>query len=350
MKTLMYKTTSNPDALARILADRKNLMIIWDAENVANMYDRTGARLSMEVIPVHFDAVTIQADASADDVKKAHKIAAMRDTIRAKEEKAAAILAAGVENLSAADRLALLALVNVAYHNSGKIDTLFSIDSTAACEFCERMRAAGANDILMICGACYAAADAWKEAAWRMHKLNARILSTVLFTVEELKNLSIPGHLCRMNEDGDTVNVIMGRNYLRIFQSHQSTRFGYWYKNVPAVAEALHLEGYTTREELPDNVRFIHSSALIGFPAAATWFDDGIFTVYPDAETTAAAIAAGAWACNGRKCTACGCHCYTMPRQEKPVYIAEILSRVNKATVKKIRAAYDARKAQESAA
>lgn len=349
MKNLYYKTTGNPDALARILADGKNNMTIWDAENVANMYDKTGSRTGLAALPAHVDAVPVLADTSAEDIKKAHTLAAMRDTIRTKEEKAAAILAAGIENLSAAERLALLSLVNVAYHSSGKIEEIFSIDSTAACEFCQRMRAAGAENELMICAWCYAAADAWKEAAWRTHKLNALILSTVLFTVDELKNLAIPGRLCRMNEDGDTVNTTMGRNYLRIFAAHPVTCFGYWYKNAPAVAEALQAEGYTDRAALPENVRFIHSSALIGFPAAPTWFDDGIFTVYPDAETTAAAIAAGSWACNGRKCSACGFHCYLMQRQEKPVHIAEIL-RANKATVARIRAAYDARKAQQGAA
>lgn len=287
---------------------------------------------------------------NANDASNAKRLETMRANLARLEGQADAILAKGLDNLTPADRLALLALVNVAYHNSGKIEGCHSIDSTASCEFCERMRHAAEEIILMICGCCYAAADAWKEAAWRRHKLNARILSTVLFTVEELQALDLAAAhaLCRFNEDGDTVNATMCRNYLRIAAGRPGTMFGYWYKNAKAIAEGLAAEGIRTRDQLPANVKFIHSSALIGFPAAALWFDDAIFTVYPDQETTEAAIAAGAHACNGRKCRACGYVCYLMVRQEKPLYIAEFL-RTNKENRARIRAAYDARKAQENA-
>lgn len=274
----------------------------------------------------------------------ARRLATMRANLAALEKRAADILEKG-DSMTAADRRALLSLVNVAYHNSGKIEGCHSIDSCAACDFCQRMISAAADNTLVICGSCYAAADAWKEAAWRRHKLNARILSTVLFTREELATLQIPGNLCRFNEDGDTVNATMARNYLRIAFTHEYVSFGYWYKNAPAVAEGLEAEGIRTREQLPANVRFIHSSLLIGFPAAALWFDDAIFTVYPDRETTLQAIAAGAHECNGRRCRACGYTCYLQQRREKPLHIAEVL-RANKAAVAEKRAAYDARKAQ----
>jgi len=289
---------------------------------------------------------------NASKLANEKRLATMRANLAALEKRCEAILAdmTGTgENLTQQQRADLLMLVNVAYHDSGKIEGCFSIDSCAACDFCQHMIASAADNILVICGSCYAAADAWKEAAWRRHKLNARIMSSVLFTVDELKALLIPGQLCRFNEDGDTVNTTMARNYLRIVIGHPHTNFGYWYKNAPAVAAGLAAEGYKTREDLPANVRFIHSSLLIGFPAAALWFDDAIFTVYPDAETTAAAILAGAHECNGRRCRACGYTCYLHARrQEKPLHIAEVL-RCNKARREAARAAYDAKKAQIAA-
>ena len=277
----------------------------------------------------------------------AARLEKMRAGLAALERTAAEILEKG-DAMTADDRRALLAIVNVAYHDSGKIEGCWSVDGCACCEFCQRMISAAEHNVLMICGACYAAADAWKEAAWRRHTLNARILSSVLFTAEELTALHIDGPRCRFNEDGDTVNVIHGRNLLRIAETRPETWFGYWYKNKPAVEEALHAEGYHSRETLPANVRFIHSSALIGFPAAETWFDDGIFTVYPDAETTAAAIAGGAWECNGRRCRDCGYHCYMMQRRPRAMHIAEVL-RAGKTKRAAILAAYHARKAQQAA-
>ena len=279
------------------------------------------------------------------------RLATMRANLDAIESCADAILSKGRQEINHAERLALLNLVNVGFHTSGKIEGVYSIDSTAACGFCARMRKAAYDNALMICGCCYAAADSWKEAAWRRHQLNARIMSQVLFTVDELTTLALPAAyaLVRYNEDGDTVNVVMARNYLRIAAGRPEARFGYWYKNAPAVEAGLRAEGITCRDQLPKNVRFIHSSPLIGFPSAANWFDDAIFTVFPDQETTDAAIASGAHACNGRKCADCAFECYTMTRQASAIHIAEIL-RTNKARRAEILAAYNARKQQEAAA
>jgi hypothetical protein len=84
---------------------------------------------------------------------------------------------------------------------------------------------------------------------------------------------------------------------------------------------------------------------LIGFEARPLWFDDAIFTVYPDAVTTEAAIAAGGHECNGRKCRNCGFTCYLMQRPAQPLHIAEVL-RCSKAARVEILAAYRARLAR----
>lgn len=275
------------------------------------------------------------------------RLETMRANLSELERRADAILAKG-DAMTTDDRRELLRIVNVAYHTSGKIEGVFSIDSTASCEFCQRMIKAALSHVLMICGACYAAADAWKEAAWRRHKLNARIFASVLFSVDELKELHIDGHLCRFNEDGDTVNETMARNYIRIAAAHIYVMFGYWYKNTAAVEAGLIAEGITTRAARPENIRFIHSSILIGFEAPETWFDDAIFTVYPDAETTLEAVKNGSHECNGKRCRACGFTCYTMQRRENVIHIAEVL-RTNAKRRAVILDAYRAEKARRAA-
>ena len=276
--------------------------------------------------------------------RNAQRLESMRRNLDALESRAAALLEKD-DAMTAAERAALLQFVNVAFHEgASKIDGIYSIDGTSSCEFCATMRKAAEKDPAIICGGCYAYRDKWKEAAWRRHILNARILSNVLFTVEELKALNVPAAaLVRINEDGDITNIIHARNVLRLFVAFPSASFGFWYKNVIAVAAALELEGITCKADKPRNVRFVHSSPRIGIPAAAVWFDDVIFTVYPDKETTAAAIAAGSFPCNGARCKACGFNCYHPERNADNVqHVAEVL-RASAATVKMQRELYDAR-------
>lgn len=270
------------------------------------------------------DARNLAAEKALKAAARKKALETMRKNLAALEARAAEILEKG-DSMTADDRRALLNMIKVSYHDSGKIEGCWSIDGCACCDFCQRMIAAAAENELMICGSCYAAADSYKEAAWRRHALNARILSTVLFTAEELSALAIEGELCRFNEDGDTVNQTHAQNLLRITFTRPQVSFGYWYKNQPAVEAGLHAEGIFTRDQLPENIRFIHSSTLIGFPVRPCWHDDAIFTVYPDAETTLAAVAAGAHECNGRRCRACGYTCYLHARRPEALYIAEVL-------------------------
>ncbi len=296
-------------------------------------------------------AATKKTPKTAEQIAANEKrLATMRANLEKLEKRAHEILFKGPENMTQWDRFELLQLLSINLHKTGKIEGIFSIDSTAACEFCMKMREAAQDNILIICGSCYAAADEYKEASWRRHKLNAAILSTVLFSEAELSALAI-GPLCRINEDGDTPNSTYARNIFRVARSHPAVHFGYWYKNSPAIERGLIMEGYTSRASLPNNIRFIHSSLLIGFAAPALWFDDAIFTVYPDHKTTAAAIAAGAHECNGRKCGGKDCHynCYLMRRREAaPLQIAEYL-RCSADRRARIMEAYQARKARIAA-
>lgn len=273
--------------------------------------------------------------------KNASRQAAALATLQATTAAAEDILQKG-EAMTAADRLRLLQFVNVSYHKDRKIQGIYSIDSCATCTFCRQMIDCASRDPLMICGMCYADAALWQKGVLYRHSLNARIFSAVLFTVDELKMLQMPPvGIVRFNSDGDTVNVTMGRNYLRIVSAFPCCQFSYFFKNSPAVSAALAEEGYKTRADLPRNLRFIQSSIRIGIPAEPVWYADAVFTVYPDAETTAAAVAAGSFACNGKKCMECGFHCYMMQRPEKPVQVAELL-RASKAKRAAVLAAYRA--------
>jgi len=274
------------------------------------------------------------------------RLETMRKNLSNIENKVESILSK--DALTYNDKMILLSCVNVSFHTSGKIESIFSIDSCAACDFCQKMIKNASCNPLIICGLCYAAADAWKEAAWRRHKINARIFSSVLFSTEELKTLNLhTALLVRFNEDGDTVNETMSRNYLRITAAFPRADYGYYFKNYPEVEKGLIAEGYTSREKLPKNVRFIQSSVLIGFPSKPVWFADAVFTVYPDAETIKNAILNGSIECNGKKCMVCGFHCYLRNRQSTAVNIAEYL-RCNKAAREKIMVAYRNRIAEIS--
>jgi len=355
MRQYIIKGQADRAAMIAALADGKNTFGVFFTPGVCRYFDAAGRPAGAEEIRPDRDAVVVDADADAAAIKYLKAKAAGRETVRKIEDAAAYVLQKAPEAMTDDDIKNLLSYINVAFHSSGKIEGCYSVDGSAGCDFCARMRAAADDNILIICGCCYAAADSYKEFSWRRHSLNARILSTVLFTVEQLKTLySFPaGALVRINEDGDTVNAIHARNILRLFEAFPRCCFGYWYKNSAAVAAGLQAEGVTDRAEKLrryGNARFIHSSLLIGFRASVLWFDDATFTVYPDAETTAAAIKAGAHACNGRRCRACNYFCYT-PENNGGVVpdIAEYL-RCGKAARARIMAAYTARKEKTAGA
>lgn len=347
MRQYIIKTTCTSRAdVAAALADGKHAFSVVFVPGVVRHYTADGRPAGAEESMPDRDAVPVTS-LEEKAVKAARTRAAGRETVRAVEDAAADILEKAPASFTDDDIRALLSYINVAYHDSGKIEGNYSIDGTAGCEFCQKMRAAADANILIICGQCYAAADSYKEFSWRRHSLNARILSSVLFTVEQLKTLyDFPaGSRVRINEDGDTVNETHARNILRLFEAFPHVCFGYWYKNSAAVAAGLAAEGVTCRAEKLaryGNARFIHSSLLIGFRAAVLWFDDATFTVYPDQTTTDAAIAAGAWSCNGRRCRACGFWCYTPEHNGGTVPdIAELL-RCSKAARAAVMSAYTA--------
>lgn len=245
--------------------------------------------------------------------------------IRKDAERVAAILD-GKHEPTAAERFELLSMLQFKPHDSGKIEGATSIDSSCTgCSFCEKMRAAAANNPMHICGKCYdKRQELYKAYTRQRHGLNLVILSTVLFTPEELARVGIFTMVARFNASGDVENETQARNYLRIAKTHPMTKFGFWAKNAAAVDKAVKAEGK------PANVKMIYSDPIINgsdnIKAIFKKYDwiDFSFTVY-DAEHIAEAIANGANPCNGRKCNDCEWMCYLDNGWEKGTNIAELL-------------------------
>ena len=217
------------------------------------------------------------------------------------------------------DRMTLLGIYKVSYHDSGKIELLYSCDSSCAgCTFCQKMREAAVKNPLHICGYCY---DDAQEKRWanvkNRHMLNLLIMKSVDFTEEELATLKMNG-ICRLNSSGDVDNFTQANNYRKIAKSHPNVKVALWAKNVKPVEDVFDMYGK------PENLIFVQSSVIIGTPGRMSRWADYLFTVYPDEESLQEALANGAVECNGKKCVDCGFKCY-LGGWPKGANIAELL-------------------------
>ncbi len=218
------------------------------------------------------------------------------------------------------DRMTLLSVYNVSYHDTGKIEGMYSCDSSCnACSFCQKIRENGKDNPALICNYCY---DDAQEKRWinvkNRHGLNLLIMSSVSFEVEELATLKIE-NLLRENSSGDIENDIMAENYLKIGYSHPTVDIGLFAKNVSPVIRA------TDKLGKPANMKYIQSSILIGKPAKRAKYFDYVFTVYATEEELQKALANGACECNGKKCKDCGYMCYRKNGWAEGSHIAEYL-------------------------
>lgn len=242
------------------------------------------------------------------------------------------ILDKGAENLTAVDRFTLLNVYKTSYHESGKIEGVTSLDSTASnCEFCKAIRQANKDNDLCICNGCYdLQQESYRLGCMSRHTLNMLIMMTIEFTVDELKMLTVTP-IIRINSSGDTPNEIYARNMIKLAYAFPFAKVGYWTKNTSPIIKACDSLGK------PSNLTLIQSSCMIGKPATKVKYFDYVFTVYPDKETTEKAIAAGASSCNGKKCKDCGYKCY-FANHDGNGNIAEVLRGVSKAKVNAIKA------------
>lgn len=215
------------------------------------------------------------------------------------------IFAKGIENLTHYDRLNLLTVYKVSYHDSGKIEGISSCDSSCnGCMFCAKMREAAKTDSSIICGKCYdAKQESYRIGVKNRHTLNLRIMSEVLFEVDELAILPTTS-ITRINSSGDINNVIHARNMIRFAKAHPYSKVTLWAKNYHDVKKAFDIEGK------PENMRYIASSYRIDIPAILPEYADNTFTVYSNREKVEEAIRNGAGECNGKKCRDCGYKCY----------------------------------------
>ena len=216
------------------------------------------------------------------------------------------ILAKGINNITLADRFTLLNIYNVSYHESGKIEGVFSFDSSATnCGFCQAMRElAKLNPGTVICEFCYDYdQEKYRYAALNRHTLNMIIMSTIEFSVDELATLPA-GYRIRVNSSGDATNEIYARNMLKLGYAFLNSKVAIWTKNSGVYIAACRAIGK------PQNVKLIKSSIYIDKPEELPEFFDYVFTVYFDKEKVAAALANGGSECNGKKCRDCGYKCY----------------------------------------
>ena len=218
------------------------------------------------------------------------------------------------------DRMILLSIYNVSYHDSGKIEGMYSCDSSCNnCTFCQSIRENSKDNPFVICNYCY---DDAQEKRWvnvkNRHGLNLLIMSSERYTVEELATLKIE-NLLRENSSGDIENDIMAENYINIGYSHPNVDVGLFAKNVSPVIRA------TDKLGKPANMKYIQSSILIGRPAKRAKYFDYVFTVYATEEELQKALKDGACECNGKKCMDCGYMCYVRNGWKIGSNIAEYL-------------------------
>ena len=215
----------------------------------------------------------------------------------------------------------------VTYHESGKIEGLFSLDTACSNnDFCPRMQATEAQEI--ICKYCYTR-NMW-DGANRAHHITGEILSKVEFTAEEAALIPVPGLTVRFNSDGEIINLTHAVNLLRIAATHPAVTFTVWTKRPAILDQAIRQEGK------PANLICGVSSPMINIPFREAWsWADFIFTVYTP-EGMRRALARGEHECNGRKCMNCGFHCYRIHRSENagPVYVAEALRKPGEISAK----------------
>lgn len=233
--------------------------------------------------------------------------------------------------ITTTDKMELLNIYSASFHKDGKIEGSTSFDSTATnCAFCQKMCKAAEKNPSHICGMCYdKKQEGYKKFILNRHTLNMIIMSNVFFTKDELSRVSCT-KINRINSSGDTPNLTYAINMLNLASVNPWAVFGYWTKNIKVVEAACDKVGK------PENVSILQSSCIIGKKVKKSKYADYTFTVYPDEETTTAAINNGACACNGKKCKNCGWKCY-YKTWTAGADIAELLRGASKAKINAIK-------------
>ena len=225
------------------------------------------------------------------------------------------------EEIKHYDRMELLRIYNVVYHETGKIEGIYSLDSSATnCGFCATMRkyAAEHPELNIVCGMCYDfAQEQYRFSALNRHTLNLVIMENVEFTIEELSTLPC-GELARVNSSGDSSNDIYAANMIKFCFAHPFSKTAIWSKHTITYIHAIEKYGK------PENVVMIQSSLFVDKAVKLAKYFDYVFTVYKDKEAVKKALDSGACECNGKKCRDCGYKCY-YGLWSKGANIAELL-------------------------
>ena len=211
------------------------------------------------------------------------------------------------EEITHFDRMELLRIYNIAYHESGKIEGIYSLDSSATnCDFCKAFReyAKAHPELNIVCGKCYDfAQEQYRYSALNRHTLNMVIMESVEFEIEELAALPC-GELARVNSSGDSSNDVYASNMIKFAIAHPFSKVAIWSKHTITYIHACDKYGK------PGNVTMIQSSPYVDKAVKLAKHFDYVFTVYMDKDKVKEALESGACECNGKKCKACGYKCY----------------------------------------
>ena len=294
---------------------------------------------------IHTDAAPTNPTTTENKEERTMKTAALTPI-----EKAAATVAARHAHArelltrphDIAARIELVNMISraVAYHKSGKIEGLFSLDvSCKNGHFCQAMQALAPEEGC-VCSLCYT--NDGHDLAHDAHAITGDILSEMELTPAEAAAVAIPSGFLRFDCDGELINLTHAVNNVRITAAHPLTNCTQWTKRKELIKAAILQEGK------PANLIIGYSSPFINCPLDPAENPEAnfIFTVYTPA-AIAAALARGEYPCNGQKCIVCGFHCYKLhPDRKGPVMVAEVLRRpcgMSKAAFEKLCAAIDAR-------
>ena len=234
------------------------------------------------------------------------------------------------ENITAVDRIILINIYSVSYHDTGKIEGTCSFDSSCnGCDFCKKMRKAAENNVKHICKHCYdAKQESYRANVKNRHMLNMLIMSNVRFTEKELSKLNVAA-INRVNSSGDTPNKTYALNMITIAAINDTVKFGYWAKNASPIIAACDEIGK------PDNLSLVYSSPIINEACKLPKYFDYVFVVASDENHVNEFLANGACECNGKDCKDCGYKCYTKAWKNGSVII-ELLRATNKKIVAEI--------------
>lgn len=186
--------------------------------------------------------------------------------------------------------------------HSGKMTDVVSISTSCRCNpNCEARKGLKGS----ICEKCYADAmhDQYSDLAAKLER-NTKVLTTVIFPVEDIPYITSKSGYFRFEAFGDLVNEIQVVNYFNIAAANDHLKCALWTKNPWIIKSAIAKYNLVK----PANLTIIGSSYFVNEPMDFSGYDfiDKTFTVYSPDYIQEHGIEIN---CGARSCATCGL-CY----------------------------------------